>query len=80
MALMGWRAGRGLGRGEQGIRAPLIHKRLDRTTGIIVEAEQKQWEEQKKEQVIVLLVCWTKKRGERDDKFFFGQMIYSSLN
>jgi splicing factor 45 len=38
MAKMGWKEGQGLGKTEQGITTPLLHKKTDRRSGIIVSA------------------------------------------
>ncbi|XP_071690192.1 DNA-damage-repair/toleration protein 111-like [Rutidosis leptorrhynchoides] len=48
MAKMGWKAGQGLGKQEQGITTPLMAKKTDRRAGVIVNAsEQKQQAEKK---------------------------------
>nr|XP_043628751.1 DNA-damage-repair/toleration protein DRT111, chloroplastic [Erigeron canadensis] len=48
MAKMGWKAGQGLGKQEQGITTPLVAKKTDRRAGVIVNAtEQKQAVEKK---------------------------------
>lgn len=48
MAKMGWKAGQGLGKQEQGITTPLMAKKTDRRAGVIVNAsEQKQQVEKK---------------------------------
>eukprot|EP01105_Mastigella_eilhardi_P026911 TRINITY_DN7997_c0_g1_i1.p1 TRINITY_DN7997_c0_g1~~TRINITY_DN7997_c0_g1_i1.p1 ORF type:complete len:566 (-),score=161.71 TRINITY_DN7997_c0_g1_i1:86-1621(-) len=39
MARMGWHEGKGLGKEEQGMRAPLICRKIDRRSGVIVEGK-----------------------------------------
>lgn len=41
MAKMGWKAGQGLGKQEQGITTPLMAKKTDRRAGVIVNASEK---------------------------------------
>ncbi|KAK1425611.1 hypothetical protein QVD17_20965 [Tagetes erecta] len=40
MAKMGWKAGQGLGKQEQGITTPLMAKKTDRRAGVIVNASE----------------------------------------
>nr|GEX02194.1 DNA-damage-repair/toleration protein DRT111, chloroplastic [Tanacetum cinerariifolium] len=44
MAKMGWKAGQGLGKQEQGITTPLMAKKTDRRAGVIVNASEKKAE------------------------------------
>lgn len=39
MAKMGWKEGHGLGKQEQGIKAPLVAKKTDRRSGVIIESK-----------------------------------------
>lgn len=48
MAKMGWKAGQGLGKQEQGITAPLMHKKTDRRAGVIVNASETKAEKKPK--------------------------------
>ena len=38
MAKMGWKAGQGLGKSEQGITTPLMARKTDKRAGVIVNA------------------------------------------
>ncbi|KAL9997751.1 putative G-patch domain, RNA recognition motif domain, SPF45, RNA recognition, splicing factor 45 [Helianthus debilis subsp. tardiflorus] len=46
MAKMGWKAGQGLGKQEQGITTPLMAKKTDRRAGVIVNASQPKQQQQ----------------------------------
>ncbi|XP_057544913.1 DNA-damage-repair/toleration protein DRT111, chloroplastic [Amaranthus tricolor] len=53
MAKMGWKAGQGLGKLEQGITTPLMAKKTDRRAGVIVNAsETKQQQQQQQEKKV----------------------------
>lgn len=47
MAKMGWKAGQGLGKQEQGITTPLMAKKTDRRAGVIVNASEKKQPDKK---------------------------------
>ncbi|KAF9589831.1 hypothetical protein IFM89_028766 [Coptis chinensis] len=48
MAKMGWKAGQGLGKQEQGITTPLMAKKTDRRAGVIVNASETKAEKKPK--------------------------------
>ncbi|KAK9058017.1 hypothetical protein SSX86_022857 [Deinandra increscens subsp. villosa] len=48
MAKMGWKAGQGLGKQEQGITTPLMAKKTDRRAGVIVNASEPKQQPEKK--------------------------------
>ncbi|KAI7757377.1 hypothetical protein M8C21_004517 [Ambrosia artemisiifolia] len=48
MAKMGWKAGQGLGKQEQGITTPLMAKKTDRRAGVIVNASETKQQVEKK--------------------------------
>ncbi|XP_076939549.1 DNA-damage-repair/toleration protein 111-like [Bidens hawaiensis] len=48
MAKMGWKAGQGLGKQEQGITTPLVAKKTDRRAGVIVNAGEAKQQVEKK--------------------------------
>ncbi|KAI7757381.1 hypothetical protein M8C21_004521 [Ambrosia artemisiifolia] len=48
MAKMGWKAGQGLGKQEQGITTPLMAKKTDRRAGVIVNASEAKQQVEKK--------------------------------
>ncbi|KAD3337846.1 hypothetical protein E3N88_33367 [Mikania micrantha] len=48
MAKMGWKAGQGLGKQEQGITTPLMAKKTDRRAGVIVNASEAKQQAEKK--------------------------------
>ncbi|XP_076960564.1 DNA-damage-repair/toleration protein 111-like [Bidens hawaiensis] len=48
MAKMGWKAGQGLGKQEQGITTPLVAKKTDRRAGVIVNAVEAKQQVEKK--------------------------------
>lgn len=41
---MGWSAGSGLGREQQGIKAPLVHEQVTARSGLIKQAEALQFQ------------------------------------
>uniref|UniRef100_A0A7N0TKM4 Splicing factor 45 n=1 Tax=Kalanchoe fedtschenkoi TaxID=63787 RepID=A0A7N0TKM4_KALFE len=48
MAKMGWKAGQGLGKQEQGITTPLMAKKTDRHAGVIINASESEQEKKVK--------------------------------